>query len=217
MVARSDTSSEKKNNNGLKAKSTSHYNDDWTEEHPYSPEFGASSPPGSARDDVDCGPRVYSASCYCGRVRYDARGEPLSSKICHCGGCQLLHGAPFEWVALFDKENIRFHPCSLQYLYFYNSTLDMGWTSRDASKRQQPVKVSCSHCRSPVADEGQHNWLAFCTLFGFNKEVIIPKAFRHSDHLFYKQRCLDIPDEQPKWDCLERKSSLWQPDWEEEE
>ena len=64
----------------------------WREEPPYNQEFGAVK--GTAISDAD-----YTASCHCGRVRYHVRGDPESTKFCHCRGCQQLHGAPFEWVS----------------------------------------------------------------------------------------------------------------------
>jgi len=213
MVAWSDQMTSKQERNARVVQKSRN----WRVEHPYSPDFGPLDPTAVNHEAEDSEPKVYSASCYCGRVRYDVRGDPITSKLCHCVGCQLLHGAPFEWVAIFAKENVRFHPCSLQYLYFYNSTLDKGWSSRDAASREQAVKVSCSHCRSPVADEGRHNWLAFCTSFGFTKEETIPKAFQHSCHLFYKQRCIDVNDDKQKWNGHQKASSRWQPDWAEEE
>jgi len=107
-----------------------------------------------------------------------------------------------------------------QYLYFYSASLDKGWTNRNAHKRQAPLKVSCTHCRSPVGDESEHMWLAFCPLFGFSKEETpggVPKAFQHSCHLFYQQRCIDIPDKKEKWEGLRKTSRRWTSVQEEEE
>ena len=72
-------------------------------------------------------------------------------------------------------------------------------------------------------------WLAFATLFGFtieggngrnnNRNGVsgIPESFRHTDHLFYGQRCVnvDIDDDADtmkktiKWVGHRRKSSQW--------
>ena len=160
----------------------------------------------------------YQASCYCGRVRYQTLGEPLTAKLCHCRGCQVLHGAPFEWVAIYEKDNVKFDdPTCLQWLYFYSSELDKGWTAQHAHDRILPVKVSCAHCRTPIADEGRHMWLAYCPLFGFMVERGrgIPESFRHSCHLFYSQRCIDLhrsednDAEVKKWTGHRNKSPEW--------
>jgi hypothetical protein len=155
--------------------------------------------------------KVYDASCHCRRVRYQVCGDPESSKLCHCHGCQKLHGAPFEWVSIFHKNKVRFSPQSLDFLYFYSSDLDRGWTADEADHRILPVKVSCSHCRTPVADEGRQMWLAFSTLFGFATNAI-PDAFRHSCHLFYSQRCIDLNDAMIKWNGHKDKSPQWTDD-----
>lgn len=265
----------------------------WREEHPYLPDFRRivhirqgplssdnQTPPKTSKNVVPSPlspgslsmevvhhstthKNIYDAQCFCGRVRYQVRGEPSSAKLCHCQACQLLHGAPLEWVALFDKQNVRFpDPSSLEYLYFYNSQTDKAWDSSNADRRELPVKVSCTHCRTPIADEGTHLWLGFCPLFGFVKEDDsathdknhkkrtsykndgrmtihrinsnhhldstattnnkssshnggIPRAFRPSCHLFYKQRCMDIRDDKTKWEGQCQQSPKWHPQWAE--
>lgn len=189
----------------------------WKGHSPYLAEFGQ--PPSD--DDVrragidgstpSKDPVIYKASCYCGRVKYEVRGDPESSKLCHCRGCQLLHGAPFEWVSIFLKHNVRFDQNSLKYLYFYSGESDIGFSSVDPGERPAlPLKVSCSHCRTPVADEGRNVWLAFSTLFGFTTETGIPESFQHSCHLFYRQRCINLPDDKTKWEGHKNKSGIWQ-------
>lgn len=43
----------------------------------------------------------YEGSCFCGAVKFQiSRERPLEAKFCHCHGCQLLHGAPFQWVRI---------------------------------------------------------------------------------------------------------------------
>mmetsp|Transcript_22679 Transcript_22679/g.43053 ORF Transcript_22679/g.43053 Transcript_22679/m.43053 type:complete len:205 (-) Transcript_22679:862-1476(-) len=189
----------------------------WRNVSPYRTEFGdVQSVSDSNRDsnknnDNDSNNTYYSASCYCGRVQYQVLGDPLASKICHCRACQMLHGAPFEWVSIFEKHHVRFdQKDSLDYLYFYNSELDQGWTSTQADSKILPCKVSCGHCRTPIADEGRNMWLAYGTLFRFPRNTI-PDSFRHTDHLFYGQRCLDLHDvdTERKWMGHMDKSELW--------
>ena len=160
---------------------------------------------------------VYNASCQCGAVRYRALVDPLDAKLCHCRDCQKLHGAPFEWVCIFRKTSIEFIS-GLEQLYFWSEGLGRGFGSRERSELEKnakknnifslPVKVSCSKCRSPIADEGRNMWLAYGTLFNFDGGKI-PPSFRHTCHLFYSQRVLDIPDNKPKWMGHRRKSPLW--------
>jgi hypothetical protein len=85
----------------------------WRQESPYHCEYGGSgvTTKDERNEPVDntnesswssSAPNsFYPASCYCGRVKYEVRGDPESAKFCHCRGCQQLHGAPFEWVGSF--------------------------------------------------------------------------------------------------------------------
>mgnify|MGYP000712040168 CR=1 FL=1 len=198
----------------------------WNQQSPYLPEFGAPTTT-SGKDEDSAATRkqqcdkdlvVYQAQCYCQRVKYQVRGNPTSSKLCHCRGCQVLHGAPFEWVSIFHKKDVKFDAASLPYLYFYSADQDVGWQSGDTdtttSRPDLPLKVSCSHCRTPIADEGRHMWLAFTTLFGFTCDTGIPPAFQHSCHLFYGQRCINLDvddgqdDDKPKWEGHKNQSAL---------
>ena len=65
----------------------------------------------------------YRARCRCGAVTYEVRADPVDAKICHCRDCQVLHGAPMQWAAIFHKHNVRFTG-GLQSLRFYNGAFD---------------------------------------------------------------------------------------------
>merc|ERR1712124_219539 len=50
-------------------------------------------------------------SCHCGHVMYNlSRDKPLASKFCHCNDCKIIHGAPFQWATVFEKEDLSFPP-----------------------------------------------------------------------------------------------------------
>lgn len=56
--------------------------------------------PPYSHPDTPFNPR-YEGSCFCGAVKFQiSRERPLEAKFCHCHGCQLLHGAPFQWVRI---------------------------------------------------------------------------------------------------------------------
>ncbi|MCJ1225607.1 hypothetical protein MMC12_002256 [Toensbergia leucococca] len=143
----------------------------------------------------------YEGGCHCGRVKYQlSREKPLDSKFCHCTTCQTLHGAPFQWAAIFHKEDIN----------FTHGHHDLGWydSSEKTTKHKLPCKVSCAYCRSPIMDEGRNMILLFPALIHFkgNKEDM--KNFAPTCHIFYPQRVVDIPDGLPKWTGLNGKSEL---------
>ena len=141
-------------------------------------------------DDESFVPK-YQAQCYCGAVRYEVSAEPVDAKICHCRNCQVLHGAPMQWAAIFHKRDVRL-TSGAEHLRFYNSELDR-------RERILPCKVSCARCGTLIADEGRSMWLAFPSLFDFGTPPCVPRAFEPSCHIFYSMRVADVHDALPKW------------------
>jgi len=142
----------------------------------------------------------YRARCYCGAVRYEVRADPVDAKICHCSACQVLHGAPMQWAAIFHKRDVRF-TAGVEGLRFYNSELDR-------HERLLPCKVACALCGTLIADEGRNMWLAFPALFDFGAPPRVPDSFKPTCHIFYAMRVMEIVDELPKWSHHKGKSTL---------
>ncbi|ETS83561.1 hypothetical protein PFICI_05437 [Pestalotiopsis fici W106-1] len=133
--------------------------------------------------------------CQCGRVRYWLKSDkPLSSKFCHCRGCQVLHGAPFQWAAIFNKDDMVFENGTQNLVFYHSGECTLG--------HDLPCKVSCAHCRSPIMDEGRRMVLLFPTLLKFNDKAA-RDLFYPQCHIFYSARVVDIPDGKPKWDGLD--------------
>ena len=143
---------------------------------------------------------TYYARCQCDTVRYEVCADPVDAKICHCRDCQVLHGAPMQWAAIFHKGDVRF-TAGIEQLRFYNSALNR-------HERLPPCKVACAQCGTPIADEGRNMWLAFPTLFDFGVPPQVPEAFRATCHIFYRMRVVDIVDELPKWSGHKDRSTL---------
>ncbi|KAL8751187.1 MAG: hypothetical protein Q9199_006597 [Rusavskia elegans] len=142
----------------------------------------------------------YEGSCHCGKVRYQlSREKPLDAKFCHCTTCQKIHGAPFQWAAIFHKDDIN----------FTHGHHDLGWyeSSEKTCVHKLPCKVSCAYCRTPIMDEGRNMILLFPTLIDF-KTPEDRKNFDPSCHMFYTRRVLDINDGKPKWTGINDSSDL---------
>lgn len=143
---------------------------------------------------------IYEASCHCGRVRYELDAEkPVDAKYCHCTTCQKLHGACFQWAAIFHKENIN----------FTHGHHDLTWydSQEKTTRHKLPCKVSCEYCHTPIMDEGRKMILLFPSLINF-KSADDRRKFAPSCHMFYGQRLVDIPDGKPKWTGIDGKSDL---------
>ncbi|KAL4864506.1 hypothetical protein BDV12DRAFT_10364 [Aspergillus spectabilis] len=160
-------------------------------------------PPYQIRSDQEFGPVKWRASCNCGQVTYKInREQPLNAKYCHCRGCQVCHGAPFQWCGIFHKSD----------LVFTNGTKGLSfYSSQDKSRDYQlPTKVACDHCRSPIMDEGRNVCLIFPELINYEASGTDHdtwrKAFEPKMHIFYSERAMDIPDGKPKWAALDEQS-----------
>ncbi|KAI5309291.1 hypothetical protein KEM55_003583 [Ascosphaera atra] len=112
--------------------------DDWEHQPPY-----------ARAADTEGQPHVeWTGGCQCGRVRYEIYSKrPKSAKFCHCNTCQRMHGAPFQWAAIFENSQI----------FFVNGTKGLRYynTAEDVQGHKLPCKVFCSTCLAPLMDEGR--------------------------------------------------------------
>jgi hypothetical protein len=76
---------------------------------------------------------IIAGGCLCGRVRYEAAGEPYNITHCHCLDCRRSSAAAFVTWASFRRNAFRFtgeHPRELQ------------WAGR--------LRSFCPHCGTPL-------------------------------------------------------------------
>ena len=142
-----------------------------------------SRPPYSIQSHNEFGPVKWRARCKCGRVSYAIkRYRPLNAKFCHCRGCQVMHGAPFQWAAIFQKQDISFTNGS-NGLSFYSA-------AQNSRNYSTPTKVSCEFCRTPIMDEGRNMCLIFPELIEFHGSQDEKRRQRevfHPTYVYYPQ------------------------------
>lgn len=174
-------------------------------ERPMESEEWKRRPPYLIQSPEEFGPVKWQAKCQCGQVTYKiSREKPLKAKYCHCRGCQVMHGAPFQWAAIFHKSDLTFDR-GAHGLSFYSS-------AHSTREYEVPTKVSCSFCRTPIMDEGRN----VCLIF---PEAIVAgdsdkerqgwrEAFAPDCHIFYDKRCIEILDGKTKWSGMDEESDL---------
>jgi hypothetical protein len=50
--------------------------------------------------------KVHKGGCACGKVRFEARGEPHRVGVCHCLTCRKVHGAAFNFYVVFPADAV---------------------------------------------------------------------------------------------------------------
>lgn len=50
---------------------------------------------------------IIAGGCACGKVRFEAEGEPDRVGICHCLDCRKYHGALFFAAAIYPETQVR--------------------------------------------------------------------------------------------------------------
>eukprot|EP00656_Telonema_subtile_P034914 TRINITY_DN38939_c0_g1_i1.p1 TRINITY_DN38939_c0_g1~~TRINITY_DN38939_c0_g1_i1.p1 ORF type:complete len:204 (-),score=19.82 TRINITY_DN38939_c0_g1_i1:131-742(-) len=134
---------------------------------------------------------VYTCACFCGAVKFTARGPPLWSALCHCSLCRRLGGGEVAAFAGFapdcvslvqgelhshqSSENMIRHRCAVCGSPAYNESL-----MPDRPFRDFPLGAL-------AVDEAGHADPAA-------REALAPKA-----HINYDMRTRDCGDELPKW------------------
>ena len=74
----------------------------------------------------------------------------------------VSQAAPFQWAAIFHKEDIN----------FTKGHNELGWydPSEKTTAHKLPCKISCAYCRSPIMDEGRNMILLYPTLIHFKSK-----------------------------------------------
>lgn len=84
-----------------------------------------------------------TGGCHCRQVRFEARVDPESTRICHCNACQKLTGTAYRITVLARAEDVTLTGAAPAR---YVRTGDNG-------KRR--VQFFCGTCGSPIATTGE--------------------------------------------------------------
>lgn len=120
-------------------------------EHTLAAEEWKHRPPYLIQSTREFGEAKWRGSCECQKISYSLRRGPIKATFSHARSTQIMHGAPVEWTALFQKSDISFDK-GCNGLSFSSSSYDMSTSPR----------VSCSSCHTPIMHEGKG---ATCLIF----------------------------------------------------
>ncbi|TRX98244.1 hypothetical protein FHL15_000889 [Xylaria flabelliformis] len=83
-----------------------------------------------------------TASCLCGGVKVEMRGDPIMKNLCHCTSCQKSFGAAFGSLAAYTVEQVTFTESEPSVLKTY--------TDRSPESGDVLNRSFCGKCGSPV-------------------------------------------------------------------
>lgn len=85
-----------------------------------------------------------SGGCYCGKLRYEAEGEPIATFQCHCRECQYYSGGGANYSIAMPSDGLQ-----------YTSGEPAEFTRSDIDN--PATRVFCSECGAAVASYYQSN------------------------------------------------------------
>ena len=85
-----------------------------------------------------------------------------TTRVKYTANATHITGALFQWAAIFHKDDINF-TSGHDGLEWYDA-------STKRTQHKLPCKVRCSHCHSPIMDEGRNMILLFPTLLHLDAE-----------------------------------------------
>ncbi|KAI8922199.1 Mss4-like protein [Powellomyces hirtus] len=135
----------------------------------------------------------FNGSCYCGKVKYSAKGPLLFSAYCHCTICQRISGAPYVHAVGFPPENLKI-TAGTEYLSPVQSS-------------DSVTRYHCTACHSHVYGDGSEESFRFRHVLSGTLErdgsgrIIGYENVAPQYHIFYENRTpvTDCKDGLPKW------------------
>lgn len=124
---------------------------------------------------------ILTGGCLCGAVRYEARGMPELSAICHCRMCQRASGSPFMALIFMPSGTIQLIKGELL-IYRSSPTANRHF---------------CGRCGSPIIFERPARSLSAIVVGSLDD----PNIFKPQMHLCVESAMtwLDIRDDAPRY------------------
>src|SRR3954454_20649869 len=125
--------------------------------------------------------QTVTGGCLCGSIRYEARGLPFQTLICHCRMCQRASGAPFMALLFRSSEDVKVTKGRPR-VYSSSSTSDRHF---------------CPDCGSPLFFGRHTRGLCAITVGSLDN----PNAFKPMMHVCVESamQWLDIHDDAPRY------------------
>ncbi|KAI1166493.1 Mss4-like protein [Nemania serpens] len=88
---------------------------------------------------------IRNASCLCGDIKLEIRGDPIASNLCHCVSCQKYTASVFGWFSVYKTEQVTFTESEPSVLKTY----------KDGSPESGEIltRSFCGKCGSPVSSQ----------------------------------------------------------------
>lgn len=120
-------------------------------------------------------PKTYSASCFCGAVRFTVTGEPAGMGYCHCQSCRHWSAGPVNAFTMWKPESVR---------------VDRGADNIGSyQKTPQSIRKWCKTCGGHIMTE--HPAMGLTNVYA---AVIADFPFKPGIHVHYQESVLPIKD-----------------------
>jgi hypothetical protein len=134
---------------------------------------------------------VNKGSCHCGKVHFEAHGEPAFAVQCHCSVCRRCHSASYAPLVGFAPDKLKISKGAENLVKYVTGRED---------------RFSCKTCGSKVYSELNHlkHRAVFTPNFSWGgaDSKGYPAKFKPSCHIFYSSGTVSVYDGLPKYDNL---------------